>query len=71
MDLEANLQNGFHCLMSVSLCALAKSYSHIEHFYGAGKATICNNSLFMEWLSTKLPQSCFSKYTDLLKEDSV
>lgn len=71
MDLEANSQNGFHCLMSVSLHVLAKSYTHIEHFHPSGKATVCNNSLFTEWLSTKLPQGYFPKYTDLLKEDSV
>lgn len=69
MDLEANLQNGFYCLTSGSLLALAKNYSYIEHFYAAGKMTVCNSSPFMEWLSTTLQQSYF-KCTDLLKEYS-
>lgn len=35
-DLEANLQNGFHCLTSVSYPVLGKNYSYIEHFCTAG-----------------------------------
>lgn len=35
-DLEANLQNGFHRLTSVSNPVLGKNYSYIEHFYAAG-----------------------------------
>lgn len=36
IDLEANLQNGFHCLTSVLYPVLGKNYSYIEHFYTAG-----------------------------------
>lgn len=32
-DLEANLQNGFHCLTHP---VLGKNYSYIEHFYTVG-----------------------------------
>lgn len=35
-DLEANLQNGFHCLTSVLYPVLGKNYSYIEDFYTAG-----------------------------------
>lgn len=42
-DLEANLQNGLHCLTSVSYPVLGKNYSY-EHFYAAGLCITMLNS---------------------------
>lgn len=69
-DLEANLQNGFHCLTSVSDPILGKSYSYIEHFLYC--RTAYKNSAFKEWLSTATPQSYFLKvYSPFKTELSI
>lgn len=58
-DLEANLQNGFHCSTSVSDLILGKNYSYIEHFLYC--RTVYNNPALKEWLSTASPQRYFLK----------
>lgn len=65
-DLEANLQNGFHCLTSVSDPILGKNYSYTEHFYTAGLCvtTLHSRSVYPQYHH----KDTFKKYTAHLKQ---